>query len=53
MYIAKKEDAPLEKVYFHTRARNKNKPIFLHLERDRGEQQLCGFKVLCVHIVSM
>ena len=30
----------------------KNKPIFLHLERDVGEIQLCGFTVFYVHIVT-
>ena len=50
MYIAEKEDDPWKKIYFHTRARNKNKYIFLHLERDGWEKKLCGFKVLCVHI---
>ncbi len=28
----------MKKVYFHTGARNKNKPIFLHLEWDWDEK---------------
>lgn len=56
MYIRrknkKKRTPHWKKIYFHTKARNNNKPIFLHLERDVDELQLCGFTVLCVHIIT-